>query len=704
MSKSRKSQQVRSWVKVVRLVVLSLAVFLAIIVLILGGLTLGGYAPIGNLRAFAEHYGLIRHAVLAPAVMGQPTTGEFGPSAPLNTNPAQVINDFGYEVLLQGVTPEPMDIKFSPDGRLWITGRRGEVWQYSLETKALKQVAALQVAWQPVPSEAASNERGLHGIEFDPGYLKNGYIYLFYSTASGGLFSSRVSRFTVAQKSQGDELIPNSEKILVEFPSVYGMHQGGALSYNPKDGKLYVSTGENYVAPNRTMFYGLYVPKTPTMDLSSFRGKTLRLNLDGSIPSDNPFVNKRGARGEIYTIGHRNPFSMDIDSATGRVFVGEVGADEGSWEEINLLKEGGNYGWPFAIGRDVATVGVGKSYFRGGIDAWFCYVHDQSASITCGPFYRASKGRFAFPAEWQDGLFYADLMRKSVRFVQVDPQTNAAIKSVPFATGFAGGPIAMRQGPDGALYIAEYAGWFSGSVNDRISRITYDPHGEGARRAHENGLAPVVSRPQNPSQAVEDQLAPYREALAGGDAAKGKAIFDVQCARCHKIKGQGGDIGPDLSLIRPQKDRQFLLESIVFPNKEIAPGFQYVIVVLKNGRSYSGTLKSENPDAIVVRSPDDGMLTLKRLHIQEVRKGPSLMPEGFGQILSKQDVSNVVEYLAQVSKSEKSALIKAAPPQDTADMEPNPLHKALLLCMVVAVVAIVIVGMFLPSNEDTTER
>jgi putative heme-binding domain-containing protein len=601
------------------------------------------------LRNFASKHRLIGHAVLAPEVTGQALGAEFGPNAPVNTNPALVINDFHYQVLLQGMTPEPMDIRFSPDGRLWITGRRGEIWAYTLETGALKRVATLKVPWQPVPSEGIANERGLHGIEFDPKYPENGHVYLYYSTLSAGLYSNRVSRFTVAQNGRGDELETNSEKVLVEFPSVLGKHQGGALGYNPKDGKLYVTVGDNYVPPNRTKLFGYYVPKTPPLDLHGFRGKTLRLNLDGSIPADNPFVNKSGARGEIYTIGHRNAFTMNIDDATGRVFVGEVGEDTAeTWEEINLLSSGHNYGWPFAHGKDIATVGGGKCDLPGETDPWFCYLHDQVACVCCGPFYRGNHGQYDFPCQWQNGLFYGDLMRKSVRFIQADAKTGAAVRSVPFATGFAGGPIAMREGPDGALYVAEYAGWFCGSPNDRISRITYGTTNQGAATE----ISPYDVPPAVPADAAPQisqySLEGYQDVLAGGIALRGQAVFTVQCARCHKINGQGGEVGPNLSKIGAEKSRQFLLESILWPNKEIAPGFQSELVTLNSGVSYDGVIKAETAGELTVQSPEDGLLTLKKNDIRSRRKRLSPMPEGFGRILSKQDLGNVVEYLSSL--------------------------------------------------------
>lgn len=151
------------------------------------------------------------------------------------------------------------------------------------------------------------------------------------------------------------------------------------------------------------------------------------------------------------------------------------------------------------------------------------------------------------------------------------------------------------------------------------------------------------------SKSKDDPLAPYREALQGGNAAEGRKVFyeraEVQCVRCHKINAEGGEVGPDLSKIGAQKDRAYLIESILFPNKSIAAGFESVVVSLKNGTVYAGVLKSENASELVINSPEDGLVTVKKADIQARDKGLSPMPEGMDQILSKQDLRNLAAYL-----------------------------------------------------------
>jgi quinoprotein glucose dehydrogenase len=149
-----------------------------------------------------------------------------------------------------------------------------------------------------------------------------------------------------------------------------------------------------------------------------------------------------------------------------------------------------------------------------------------------------------------------------------------------------------------------------------------------------------------------DPMSEFRETLAGGQSDQGKKIFferpDAQCVRCHKINGQGGDVGPDLSHIGGQKDRQFLLESIILPNRQIAQGFESVMVTDKNGEVYAGVLKNETPTELAINSPDRGLLRLKKSDIQSRQKALSPMPEGMGQILSKADLRNLIEFLSNL--------------------------------------------------------
>jgi len=151
---------------------------------------------------------------------------------------------------------------------------------------------------------------------------------------------------------------------------------------------------------------------------------------------------------------------------------------------------------------------------------------------------------------------------------------------------------------------------------------------------------------------AEDEMRSFRECLSGGDAAEGRRIFieraDVFCFRCHKINGEGGEAGPDLTGIASRKQREYLLESIVYPNKQIAAGFENVVLTMKSGQEYAGLLKAETDSEIEFNSPEDGLLKLKKADIKTRERGPSAMPEELRQILNKRDIRNLVEFLGSL--------------------------------------------------------
>ncbi len=146
-----------------------------------------------------------------------------------------------------------------------------------------------------------------------------------------------------------------------------------------------------------------------------------------------------------------------------------------------------------------------------------------------------------------------------------------------------------------------------------------------------------------------NSIAPFAEALFGGDAGAGRKIFfervDASCLRCHKIVWEGGDVGPNLTGIGQRQTREYLLESIVAPNAKIAAGFESVTLTMKNGATHAGVVKQETADWLELNSPEDGFLQLAKRDITERQHGLSGMPDGFGQILSKRDLRDLVEFL-----------------------------------------------------------
>jgi quinoprotein glucose dehydrogenase len=152
------------------------------------------------------------------------------------------------------------------------------------------------------------------------------------------------------------------------------------------------------------------------------------------------------------------------------------------------------------------------------------------------------------------------------------------------------------------------------------------------------------------ARAKNDHLARYSEALVGGDAESGRRIFfgraEVSCLRCHKVNGEGGDVGPDLSKIGSQQKRAYLLESIVEPNRQIAKGFDSVVLTLTSGKSVTGIVKAENDKEIRLMTAEGQVVTVAKSNIEERQAGKSAMPEDLVQKLSKRDLRDLVEFLA----------------------------------------------------------
>ncbi|MCC6417772.1 MAG: c-type cytochrome [Gemmataceae bacterium] len=153
-----------------------------------------------------------------------------------------------------------------------------------------------------------------------------------------------------------------------------------------------------------------------------------------------------------------------------------------------------------------------------------------------------------------------------------------------------------------------------------------------------------AARPRN------DPVAKYLEALAGGDAANGRRIFldrvEVSCLRCHKVNGQGGEVGPDLTGIGARQPRPYLLEALVVPNRQIAKGYETVVLTLTDGQVKSGILKSEDAKAVRLMTPEGVLLTVPKKEIDVRGRGPSAMPDDLTRHLTRSEVRDLVEFLA----------------------------------------------------------
>jgi quinoprotein glucose dehydrogenase len=154
------------------------------------------------------------------------------------------------------------------------------------------------------------------------------------------------------------------------------------------------------------------------------------------------------------------------------------------------------------------------------------------------------------------------------------------------------------------------------------------------------------------TQKNEPPVVAYQEALLGGDAVAGREVFfhktEAACLRCHKIHGQGGDVGPELTGIGAKQTREYLLESIVDPSRQIAKGFESVVLTLQNGKIVSGVLKEENAQQIKLTTPEGESLVVAKKDIDDRQTGKSAMPEDIIKHLSKRELRNLIEFLSSL--------------------------------------------------------
>jgi quinoprotein glucose dehydrogenase len=187
------------------------------------------------------------------------------------------------------------------------------------------------------------------------------------------------------------------------------------------------------------------------------------------------------------------------------------------------------------------------------------------------------------------------------------------------------------------------------SVLVRRLREQRDPDAYPAPNRTEPATGTSTNR-TNVSATNSDPLSEFRFALQGGNAAAGRKIFferpEANCGKCHKAGGQGGEVGPVLDGIGARQTREFILESIVFPNAQTTTNFETVIVIMKNGSGHSGTLRSENATDLTLINAEDGLITVRKSDIQSRLRGLSPMPEGLGRQLAPQDLRDLVEFVA----------------------------------------------------------
>lgn len=332
------------------------------------------------------------------------------------------------DTLVAGELTSATAMAIAPDGRVFVCLQGGAL-------RVVKNGALLPTPFLTV-NVNASGERGLLGVAFDPNFNTNGFVYIYYTTAASPIHN-RVSRFTA----NGDVALAGSETTILDLDNLSGAtnHNGGAMHFGP-DGKLYVAVGENATPSN-------------SQTLANLLGKMLRLNADGSIPTDNPFFNTAtGKNRAIWALGLRNPYTFNFQPGTGRMFINDVG--QNAFEEINDGIAGSNYGWPTCEGACT------NPNFRNPL---FQYGHGSGATTGCaitgGAFYNPQTAQF--PSSYAGKYFFADFCSNWIRLF--DPSSGTATN---FLSG-ASLPVDLQVSADGSLY------YLQRGASGQLHRIQY---------------------------------------------------------------------------------------------------------------------------------------------------------------------------------------------------------------------------------------
>ena len=393
----------------------------------------------------------------------------------------------------------PTDLAIDDEGHVWIVELNGKVHRYDGDTGETKLIAELPT------TDPKNIEHGLYGIEVDPNfYGGEPWVYLFYAERESII--NTLSRF----KYENGMIDMASEEVILRVPTEpQCCRQAGDIEWGP-DGKLYLSTGETGMSETRPdwelteeeleafkakhnleefQWSRLVDSERSSQNLQDLRGKILRINKDGSIPKDNPFYGEAGARWEVYAYGLRNPYRFKADPENGHLYIGVVGPDaQFDYDEYNISTEGGeNFGWPREIGRLIYNEWTPDMIPNYAPPFWEYTYETGGRSASGGPIYR-HKGEGAYPPIFQNSLFVYDWARSWIKYgklvdknitlqkangesYEMTTKRLVDVKTFDILRGTR--PISMELGPDGAIYIAEFTGFWYAAPGSKVTRYKW---------------------------------------------------------------------------------------------------------------------------------------------------------------------------------------------------------------------------------------
>jgi glucose/arabinose dehydrogenase len=328
--------------------------------------------------------------------------------------------DYRIDVLADGLE-HPWSLAFLPDGQMLVTERAGRL-------RVVDRDGLRSTPVQGVPAVFVSGQAGLFEVLPDRAYSSNHTLYLSFAHGDDDANHTRVVRARFDGQSLHDV-----QPIFTAQPAKSGdAHAGGRMAWLA-DGTLVLGLGDGF-------FF-----REVAQQLDSHHAKIIRINADGSVPSDNPFVGQEGALPEIFSFGHRHVQALVPDADSGRLYAHEHGPRGG--DELNLIRRGRNYGWPvITYGRDYSRAMISPYTERAGMEQPLLH---WTPSIAPGgmTLYRGD----LFPS-WRGSLFVAALAEKSVRRIPIDADGQPGEQEILFQE-VDQRMRDVRTGPDGALYL-----------------------------------------------------------------------------------------------------------------------------------------------------------------------------------------------------------------------------------------------------------
>jgi len=342
--------------------------------------------------------------------------------------------DITVETIAGGLV-HPWSIAFLPDGSMLVTERPGRMRIVTRNGQVSNPIAG-------VPKVFDVGQGGLLDVIFDRGFAQNQTIYFCYAEPTGGGARTALAR---AKFGSSDDLALSDVKVIFrqEGPLSPANHHGCRIVQTP-DGNLFMTLGEHFIYRDQAQ------------NLGNHLGKIIRIRPDGSVPQDNPFVGRAGARPEIWSYGHRNPQGLALNPATGTLWEHEHGPRGG--DEINLPEAGKNYGWPvIGYGIDYNGARIHEATSKPGMEQPIKY-WVPSIAPSGMTFYDGK----LMPA-WKGNVFIGALAGQML--VRLEVTGDKVGKEERLLEGLRERIRDVREGPDGALYLA------TDSPSGRILRV-----------------------------------------------------------------------------------------------------------------------------------------------------------------------------------------------------------------------------------------